>query len=543
MGPYKKICEYCGKEFEARNITQKYCCAECRHLFNKENYKEYHNICQYCGNEFIAHGKDVKYCSDDCRRLSKNSLLKDEVKICKQCGKEFTPVENTQKYCSDKCRHRFYSENSQDVKNICKQCGKSFFASSKYVKYCSDECRTTSRAKNKKCITMTCLRCGNEFIAHSKKAKFCSDNCRCNESNKKVNKYRDFYHVEKTCVCCNKQYYAHFNSKFCSDECMQKTYAEKQRNLHIEERNKLFDENSKEGYDYVVCPICNQKFKQITMLHFNNVHNVQDRLKLFQMYPNLQMTCQRLIDENLKGENNPQSKLNTTEEQRKRSSPYSLEHYLYSKGAKSIEEATEMRQVFLDSLDRSNWENASRIEYYLKRGYTKEEAIRIRREKCTSNGLDYYIEKYGEEVGTEKFNKRLKYWKKQLYKGNHHSKIADEFFQKLSELYDKKDNIYFGDHEYMLTYDGKVILPDFLDVDNKKIIEFYGDYWHCNPNKYIAESYNKSLHKYASEIWDRDEIRVDSLNMLGYDVLVIWESDYREHNEEILNDCIEFLCG
>lgn len=213
------------------------------------------------------------------------------------------------------------------------------------------------------------------------------------------------------------------------------------------------------------------------------------------------MTCQKMIDENLKGDNNPMSSANKTEEERKRSSPYSLEHYLYSKGAKDEEEAIEMRQHFLDSLDRSKWENANRIDYYLKRGYTEEEAYRIRAEKCTSNGLDFYIEKYGKEKGTEKFNNRLKYWKHKIYNGNHHSKIADKFFLKLSELYDKKDNIYFGNHEYMLTYDGKVILPDFLDVDNKKIIEFYGDYWHCNPTKYTSESYNKSLHKYAKEIW------------------------------------------
>lgn len=97
-----------------------------------------------------------------------------------------------------------------------------------------------------------------------------------------------------------------------------------------------------------------------------------------------------------------------------------------------------MRQHFLDSLDRSKWENANRIDYYLKRGYTEEEAYRIRTEKCTSNGLDFYIEKYGKEKGTEKFNNRLKYWKHKIYNGNHHSKIADKFFLKLSELYDKK---------------------------------------------------------------------------------------------------------
>ena len=340
---------------------------------------------------------------------------------------------------------------------------------------------------NKKSIHKICEYCGKEFIAHSNKAKYCSVKCKSHATDNRLNGKIQ----QRTCTCCGKEYLGYYNSKFCSLKCRREMSNQKMRQKHIDEREILFDENSKEGYDYVICPICNAKFKQITMFHFSNVHGIYDRLKLFQMYPNLQMTCQKMIDEKLKGDNNPMSSANKTEEERKRSSPYSLEHYLYSKGAKDKEEAIEMRQHFLDSLDRSKWENANRIDYYLKRGYTEEEAYRIRTEKCTSNGLDFYIEKYGKEKGTEKFNNRLKYWKHKIYNGNHHSKIADKFFLKLSELYDKKDNIYFGNHEYMLTYDGKVILPDFLDVDNKKIIEFYGDYWHCNPNKYTSESYNK----------------------------------------------------
>ena len=422
-------------------------------------------------------------------------------------------------------------------KKVCEYCKKEFIAKDSRVKYCSDECRYNSRMNNKKSIHKICEYCGKEFIAHSNKAKYCSVKCKSHATDNRLNGKIQ----QRTCTCCGKEYLGYYNSKFCSLKCRREMSNQKMRQKHIDEREILFDENSKEGYDYVICPICNAKFKQITMFHFSNVHGIYDRLKLFQMYPNLQMTCQKMIDEKLKGDNNPMSSANKTEEERKRSSPYSLEHYLYSKGAKDEEEAIEMRQHFLDSLDRSKWENANRIDYYLKRGYTEEEAYRIRTEKCTSNGLDFYIEKYGKEKGTEKFNNRLKYWKHKIYNGNHHSKIADKFFLKLSELYDKKDNIYFSNHEYMLTYDGKVILPDFLDVDNKKIIEFYGDYWHCNPNKYTSESYNKSLHKYAKEIWYRDKERVNSLNTLGYEVLIIWESEYKVNQDETINKCLDFL--
>ena len=44
MGPYKKVCEYCKKEFTSRNITQRFCCSECRELYHKKEKKEYKKI-------------------------------------------------------------------------------------------------------------------------------------------------------------------------------------------------------------------------------------------------------------------------------------------------------------------------------------------------------------------------------------------------------------------------------------------------------------------------------------------------------------------
>lgn len=71
MGSYKKVCEYCKKEFTSRNITQRFCCSECRELYHKKEKKEYKKVCEYCGKEFIAKDSRVKYCSDECRYNSR----------------------------------------------------------------------------------------------------------------------------------------------------------------------------------------------------------------------------------------------------------------------------------------------------------------------------------------------------------------------------------------------------------------------------------------------------------------------------------------
>lgn len=74
-----------------------------------------------------------------------------------------------------------------------------------------------------------------------------------------------------------------------------------------------------------------------------------------------------------------------------------------------------------------------------------------------------------------------------------------------------------------------------------KIIEFQGDYWHCNPNLYDKDFYNKVKQKTAQEIWNYDNIKKECAEYYKYDILYIWEYDYYQNREEVINKCIEFL--
>jgi len=67
------------------------------------------------------------------------------------------------------------------------------------------------------------------------------------------------------------------------------------------------------------------------------------------------------------------------------------------------------------------------------------------------------------------------------------------------------------------------------------IIEYNGDYWHCNPKKYDREFFNKSKNKYAWEIWDYDKTKLDLIKNDGYNLEVIWEGDLKDNNKLIIN--------
>jgi len=86
----------------------------------------------------------------------------------------------------------------------------------------------------------------------------------------------------------------------------------------------------------------------------------------------------------------------------------------------------------------------------------------------------------------------------------------------------------------------------FVDifVPNKNIIvEYNGDYWHANPNVYDKNhliTKNKKKIK-AKEIWKYDKEKKQLLESMGFNVIVIWEKDYRKNKETIINGLLELL--
>lgn len=68
---------------------------------------------------------------------------------------------------------------------------------------------------------------------------------------------------------------------------------------------------------------------------------------------------------------------------------------------------------------------------------------------------------------------------------------------------------------------------DFVKEETKEIVEYYGDYWHCNPKIYPATYFNRSIGMSAAEKWKYDEERKKYLQDRGYSVTVIWESEIK----------------
>lgn len=72
---------------------------------------------------------------------------------------------------------------------------------------------------------------------------------------------------------------------------------------------------------------------------------------------------------------------------------------------------------------------------------------------------------------------------------------------------------------------------DFL-INKDVVLEFYGDYWHANPEKFSFNWFNNKTKKFAYEIWERDKIRKNILMNKKFKFIIIWENDWNNRTKE-----------
>ena len=202
---------------------------------------------------------------------------------------------------------------------------------------------------------------------------------------------------------------------------------------------------------------------------------------------------------------------------------------------------------------RSVWGKmgSANIEYWLKKGYSEDEAKLKLIERQRTFTLEKCIIKYGELEGTKLYNDRQSNWQQTLYRNGKlkagYSNISQELFSGLTEYYDVNDLNYVlfakKGGEFVLRYKNGFYHYDFADTNKKKIIEYNGDMFHGNPIKYNADDCPNPFLKErtAKEIWEKDERKLKSAEENGFDVLVVWDSDYTLNPNEVINRCRKFL--
>jgi len=305
--------------------------------------------------------------------------------------------------------------------------------------------------------------------------------------------------------------------------------------------------------EMVTCRICGINKKRIYGAHLKNEHKItSDEYK--SMFPGAPLMAtsdlknttinsgkhmkeekyKTMFSEKFKGENNPNHKNKTTEEERKSRSPFSKNFSKYEE----IENKEEHISNFVKEAIKDRI-SPNQKEYYMVKGYSEEESIKMVSERQKTFSLDKCIEKYGEEKGYKRWLDRQEKWLTSYQRINY-SAISQELF---IELYKKlrenkiKNKIYFAklnngeihetnkNYEFRLKLNESYILPDFYIPDFKLILEFDGTYYHRN----------------TTENKEREDKRNKGIENMGIEVIHIAESDYIKNKELTISKLVDLI--
>lgn len=277
-----------------------------------------------------------------------------------------------------------------------------------------------------------------------------------------------------------------------------------------------------ESQDHISCPVCNQKVKQITAQHarshgFNTTKEMQEQLNM------KTITCES-VKELVRGENNPGYKHGGKFSKFSENFVHGYDKEWHKEWAKTHSGfRNENKELF-----------KTNIEYWQAQTADTEEAEKLYKE-FQIRDLNYFVNKYGEEDGAIRYKQKISRWLTNMPRINY-SVVSQELFDSIMKEYNHDGNVYYATHdradmqkyknkEYRLSVDGSYVMPDFVDVSAKKIIEFDGDYWHSDA---VANP-------------QRESLRADKIKNEGYDVYHVKEHDYKQDKGKVILECLNFL--
>lgn len=108
------------------------------------------------------------------------------------------------------------------------------------------------------------------------------------------------------------------------------------------------------------------------------------------------------------------------------------------------------------------------------------------------------------------------------------SAISQELFWNSWHNSRQEGECFFGERtgELRVIIDGQLIKPDcaIINGTSKRIIEFYGDYWHADSE-------------------ERDNQRQKLLEKDGWEILIVWENRYMKDKISMIELCTAFIDG
>ncbi len=194
------------------------------------------------------------------------------------------------------------------------------------------------------------------------------------------------------------------------------------------------------------------------------------------------------------------------------------------------------------------------VEYWKNKEFTEEEAKEKVREIQSTNNIQTYIKKYGEQEGIQKWIERNKKWGEQMQKkkmeighvGSAQSKSANELFSKVIDKLNEENiifkKIYYGEKEFAKwdKENKRVYFYDFVIPEISLCVEYNGIHFHPKEGDvnwkglFSGISYEEKL-KY-------DKQKIKTIEDCGFKTLIVWEDeDVKTCVDKIVDMCKDLI--
>lgn len=154
----------------------------------------------------------------------------------------------------------------------------------------------------------------------------------------------------------------------------------------------------------------------------------------------------------------------------------------------------------------------------------------LEKQKYTCS-LAYFIETWGDLEG----NLRFSNWKNKLHK-NDGLRVS----KKENAVWTILDTYILNAKRSIGLIANRRLLFDYVSLEDKKIIEFNGTFWHMDPRFYEKDSVNQKTGETAQTFWNSDQEKIKLTNKLGYNTYVLWEHDWDQTPEKVIEDILKW---
>lgn len=167
------------------------------------------------------------------------------------------------------------------------------------------------------------------------------------------------------------------------------------------------------------------------------------------------------------------------------------------------------------------------INYSTKQAYTLEEFIE-KAKIIHNNKYDYHLIKYKNAKTKIKIicPKHKYFW--QIPDNHLHGHGCPKCNYNISKSETEwLDSLNITNRFVTLYIGKKKIIVDGFDPITNTIYEFYGDYWHGNPEIYNGEDYNQSNKITFGKLYENTIKREQIIKNAGYNLVCIWENEFK----------------